>query len=305
MEHTCYLLLSSTVIQLLLPELTSSGSTLSVLPMKILLSQQCQLSGSTCHQKSTNPSLGGGILGTMRSDFPELSLLFGTGMTGLSTTQDRYGNTGVQGNKSLYRRAWTHRVVVSRSLEQSGSPKPYLSASIWWIMSKGSFTPCVLASLGQEVSLDSMTLSKLTSGTRLEETLQAWLQMFSLEMTNQLLCRYLTRTFLTPYWMSEPYSGSGRIIRNSRTYGLSPASISLNPNAPKIYYTHFEVLQPISMLSVPYWTDDGGGFIAPNYHFCPDYELDSFFQLMHIGWVDPNFDDFPDLSNLEFFLDEF
>ena len=59
------------------------------------------------------------------------------------------------------------------------------------------------------------------------------------------------------------------------------------------------------MLSIPYWTDDNGGFIASNYHFCPDYELDSFFQLTHIGWVDPNFDDFPDLSDLEFFLDGF
>ena len=252
MEHICYLLLSSTVIQLQLPELTSLGLTLPVLPMKILLSQQCQLSGSTHHQKSTNPSLGGGILGTMRSDFLELSLLFGTGTTGSSTTQDRYGNTGAQGNKLPYQHAWTHQVVVSRSLEQSGSPKPYLSASIWQIMSKGSFTPCVLASLGQEVSLDLMTLSKLTSCTRLEETLQAWLQMFSLETTNQLLCCYLTRTFPTPYWMSEPYSGSGRVIRDSRTYGLSPASISLSPNTPKIYYTHFEVLRPISMLSVPY-----------------------------------------------------
>ena len=237
MECTCYLLLSSTIIPLLMPELTSLGTTLPVLPMKILLSQPCQPSGSTHHQKSTNPSLGGGILGTMRSDFPELSLLFGTGSTGLTTTRDRYGNMGVQGNKSPYWHAWTHWVVVLRSLEQSGSPKPYLSTSIWQIMSKGSFTPCVLASLGQEVSLDSMTLSELTSCTRLEETLQAWLQMFSLKMTNQLLCCYLTRTFLTPYWMSEPYSGSGREIRDSRTYGLSPASISLNPNAPKIYYT--------------------------------------------------------------------
>ena len=95
------------------------------------------------------------------------------------------------------------------------------------------------------------------------------------------------------------------MIRDSRTYGLSPASISLNPNAPKIYYTHFEILRPISMLSVPYWTDDDGGFIAPNYHFCPNYELDSFFQLTHVGWVDPNFDDFPNLSDLTFFLDCF
>ena len=105
--------------------------------------------------------------------------------------------------------------------------------------------------------------------------------------------------------MSEPYSGSGRVIRDLRMYGLSPASISLNLNAPKIYYTHFEVLRPISMLSVPYWTNDDGGFIAPNYHFCPDYELDSSFQLTHIGWVDPNFNDFPDLSNLELFFNEF
>ena len=124
----------------------------------------------------------------MRSDFLELSLLFRTGTTGSSTTQDRYGNMGVQGSRSPYWRAWTHWVVVSRNLEQSGLPKLYLSTSIWWIMSKGSFTPCVLASLGQEVSLDSMTFSELTSVTRLEESLQVWLQMFSLETTNQLLC---------------------------------------------------------------------------------------------------------------------
>ena len=188
MERICYPQLSFTGIPLLALELTSLGLMLRVLPMKILLSQPCPPSGSTRHQKSTNPSLGGGILGTMRSDFLELSLLFGTGTTGLSTTRDRFGNTGVQGNKSLYRHAWTHRVVISRNQEQSGSPKLYLSASIWWIMSKGSFTPCVLASLGQEVSLDSMTLSELMSLTWLEQSLQVWLQMFSLETTNQLLC---------------------------------------------------------------------------------------------------------------------
>ena len=105
--------------------------------------------------------------------------------------------------------------------------------------------------------------------------------------------------------MSEPYSGSGRMIHDLRTYGLSAASISLHPNAPKIYYTHFEVLQPISMLLIPYWTHDDGSFIAPNYHFCPDYELDHFFQLKHVGWVDPNFDDFPDLTDLTFFFDNF
>ena len=224
--------------------------------MKILLSQLCLPSGSTCHQKSTNPTLGGGILGMMRSDFPELSLLFRTGMTGLSTTQDRSGNMRVQGSKSPYQHAWTHWVVVSKSLKQSGLPKPYLAASIWWIMSKGNFTPYVLASLGQEVLLDSMTLSELTSLTWLEQTLQVWLQMFSLEMMNQLLCWYLTRTFLIPYWVSEPYSGSGKMIHNSRTYGLSPASISLHSNTPNIYYTHFEILWPISMLLIPYWTHD-------------------------------------------------
>ena len=188
MEHTICLLLSSIIIPLLMLELTSPGSTLPVLPMKILLSQPCPPPGLTHHQKSTNPTLGGGILGTMRSDFLELSLLFRTGTTGSSTTQDRSGNMGVQGSKSLYQHAWTHWVVISKSLEQSGSLKSYLSISIWWIMSKGSFTPCVLASLGQEVSLELMTLSELTSVTWLEESVQVWLQMFSLEMMNQLLC---------------------------------------------------------------------------------------------------------------------
>ena len=105
--------------------------------------------------------------------------------------------------------------------------------------------------------------------------------------------------------MSEPYSGSGRMICDLRTYGLSPASISLHLNAPKIYYTHFEVLWPISMLMISYWTHDDSSFIAPNYHFCPDYELDSFFQLTHIGWVDPNFSNFPDLSDLDLFFKNF
>ena len=169
-------------------------------------------------------------------------------------------------------------------------------------MSLGSFSPIALTLLGQEVYLDLMTLSELMSVTQLETSLKVWLQLFSLEMTNQLLCQYLTRTFLTPYWMSEPYSGSGKMICNLRTSRHSPASITLHPHAPKIYYTHFEILRPLSMLVIPFWTDNSGHIVVSNYHFCPDYDLDYFFSLVHVGWVEPNFDDFPDLSDLDNFF---
>ena len=147
-----------------------------------------------------------------------------------------------------------------------------------------------------------MTLFKLTSITQLETSLKVWLWLFSLEMMNQLLCQYLTRTFPTPYWMSEPYSGSGKAICDSRTSRHSPASITLHSHAPKIYYTHYEILWPLSMLVIPFWTDNSGRIVVSNYHFCPDYDLDSFFSLVHISWVDPNFDDFPDLSDLDNFF---
>ena len=182
----------------------------------------------------------------IQSDFLELSQLFGTGMTGSTIIRDRYGNTVPLDSRLQFQHAWTFQVIILKSLEQSGLLKPYSSISIWQTMSLGSFSPIVLTSLGQEVYLNSMTLSELTSVTQLETSLKVWLWLFSLEMMNQLLCQYLTRTFLTPYWMSEPYSGSGKIIHDSRTNGHSPASITLHPHAPKIYYMHYEILQPLS-----------------------------------------------------------
>ena len=56
---------------------------------------------------------------------------------------------------------------------------------------------------------------------------------------------------------------------------------------------------------IPFWTDKYDRTVASNYHFCPDYELDLFFNLTYIGWVDPNFDDFPDLSDLDSFFQGF
>ena len=103
--------------------------------------------------------------------------------------------------------------------------------------------------------------------------------------------------------MSEPYSGSGKVIHDLRTSGHSPASITLHYHAPKIYYTHYEILRPFSMLVIPHWTDSSGHIVALNYHFCPDYNLEQFFSLVHVGWVKPNFVDFPDLSGLDNFFE--
>ena len=87
-----------------------------------------------------------------------------------------------------FQHAWSHQVILSKSLEQNGLLKPYLSVSICWTMSLGNFSPIVLTSLGQEVYLDLMTLSELTSITQLEMSLKVWLWLFSLETMNQLLC---------------------------------------------------------------------------------------------------------------------
>ena len=105
--------------------------------------------------------------------------------------------------------------------------------------------------------------------------------------------------------MSEPYSSSGKVIRDSRTSGHSPASVTLHSHAPKIYYTHYEILRPFSMLVIPNWTDNSGRIVALNYHFCPDYDLEQFFSLVYIGWVEPSFDDFPDLADLDNFYQMF
>lgn len=56
------------------------------------------------------------------------------------------------------------------------------------------------------------------------------------------------------------------------------------------------------MLVIPFWIDSSGHIVALNYQFCLDYDLDIFFSLVHVGWVDPNFEDFPDLSDLDNFF---
>ena len=97
-----FLLPNSIVIRCPMHELTSLVKILAFSLMKILLLRLSQCSGSTPLQKSTSQPRSGGILGTLRCDFPELSPLLGTGMTGSKSTSGISGRTEAEENRSWY-----------------------------------------------------------------------------------------------------------------------------------------------------------------------------------------------------------
>ena len=160
-----FLLPNSIVIRHPTHELTLLVKILVFSLMKILLSRLFQHSGSTPHQKSTSQPLSGGILGTLRHNFPELSPLLGTGMTGLKSTSGISGRTGAEENRSRYPQCWSQREIYSRSNETYGVPTPLSAVSIWWTTLKGNFSLIKLPQSGLQVAIDAMTLSALSNCT--------------------------------------------------------------------------------------------------------------------------------------------
>ena len=113
---------------------------------------------------------------------------------------------------------------------------PLSVISIWQITLKGNFSLIKLPQSDLEVAIDVMTLSALLNRTWLEMKLENWIPFMNLQEANIELSQYLTNSYPTPYWCSEPYSGKGRRVIAPDWHRHSVASISLSDSAPILLY---------------------------------------------------------------------
>ena len=63
-----------------------------------------------------------------------------------------------------------------------------------------------------------------------------WTPFMTIEDANIEFSQYLTNSYPTPYWCSEPYSGKGHKIIAPDWHKHSVASISLSDSAPVLLY---------------------------------------------------------------------
>ena len=106
--------------------------------------------------------------------------------------------------------------------------------------------------------------------------LEMWIPFMTLQEANIELSQYLTSSYPTPYWCSEPYSGKGRRVHAPEWHRHSVTSISLADSSPIILYQRYDVIPP-SMLTIDFW--QVGSLLVPNYHYAMDYDLDLFFAI--------------------------
>ena len=144
-----------------------------------------------------------------------------------------------------------------------------------------------------------MTLSALSNRTQLETKVRMWTPFMMIEDVNIEFSQYLTISYPTPYWCSEPYSGKGRKVVAPDWHRHSIASISLSDSAPIVLYQRYDVI-PQTMLTVTEW--QVGSFIVPNYHYAMDFDLDLFFDISKTWSLT---DDFYNISDLSGFFSNF
>ena len=121
----------------------------------------------------------------------------------------------------------------------------------------------------------------------------------TIEEANIEFSQYLTNSYPTPYWCSEPYSGKGRQVIAPDWHRHSIASISFSDSAPIVLYQRYDVI-PQSMLMVTEW--QVGSLMIPNYHYAMDFDLDLFFAISKTWSLT---DDSYDNSDLSGFFSNF
>ena len=93
----------------------------------------------------------------------------------------------------------------------------------------------------------------------------------------------MIRCYLSPYWHPIPYSGKSRPLLKSDTGPLkSISAYILYDKAPVVLFTRYELFSR-SMLTFEYWSLDGNQVVS-NYHYCPDYDLDLFLDILPRKW---------------------
>jgi len=136
---------------------------------------------------------------------------------------------------------------------------------------------------GRLVRIDATISHSCTTGTRLDEKV---MKLSMLMQNNQIpgfLEEPLIRCFPSPYWHPVPYSGKGRPLLKS-DHGLlkSVSAYILYDKAPVVLFTPYEIFSR-SMLTYEFWSLDGN-LVVSNYHYCPDYELDIFLDVLPRQW---------------------
>ena len=92
----------------------------------------------------------------------------------------------------------------------------------------------------------------------------------------------------SPYWHPIPYSGKGRPLKRFDPGLLKSISAYILYNkALVVLFTPYELFS-WSMLTFEYWSL-GGDKIVSNYHYCPDYNLDIFLDILPRQWSDTTF----------------
>ena len=89
----------------------------------------------------------------------------------------------------------------------------------------------------------------------------------------------LIRCFSSPYWHPIPYSGKGKpLLKSDKGLLKSVSAYILYDKAPVVLFTAYEIFSR-SMLTYEFWSLDGN-MVVFNYHYCPDYELDIFLDIL-------------------------
>ena len=98
----------------------------------------------------------------------------------------------------------------------------------------------------------------------------------------------MIRCYPSPYWHPIPYSGKGRPLwKSDRGLLKSVSAYILYDKAPVVLFTPYELFSR-SMLTFEYWSLDGNQVVS-NYHYCPDYELDIFLDILPRQWSSSTF----------------
>jgi len=137
---------------------------------------------------------------------------------------------------------------------------------------------------GRLVRIDATISHSCTTGMRLDEKV---MKLSMLMQNNQIpgfLEEPLIRCYPSPYWHPIPYSRKGRpLLKSDKGLLKSVSAYILYDKAPVVLFTPYKIF-PRSMLTYKFWSLDSNRVVS-NYHYCPDYDLDIFLDILPRQWL--------------------
>jgi len=220
----------------------------------------------------------------LHTNFLELSRLFGTGTTGSKSTSSTPGSRGCNELSTRFPRAWSDPVSSLRKAGISGWLTPLSSILIWWTTKMEHFCSMDSSPTGHLVRIDATISHSCTTGTRLDEKVMKLLMLMQNSQIPGFLEEPLIRCYPSPYWHPIPYSGKGRPLwKSDKGLLKSISAYILYDKALVVLFTPYEIF-PRSMLTYKYWSLDSNKVVF-NYHYCPDYTLDIFLDILPKQWL--------------------